>query len=204
MAFPPPKSRKEHYRNDDKPNTGGVVWNFFKRTINIPEYRNAKDNVNPAKNRTFGGLFHDFSLSSMYRRYREWPIPLRFLQRVGIPDSRSNPVFLKPPSPTLSQRTRRDGPAARSVGASPASPLGGIRQHEQVQTAEQEQGEREHSQEAQPEEYFPCTTATMLTMTATVKAMDSQRWVCRIHLFQFNVTSSARCIVLRSPSFHDF
>src|ERR1700737_4175332 len=30
----------------------------------------------------------------------------------------------------------------------------------------------------------------MLTMTATVKAMDSQRSVCRTHLFQFNVTSS--------------
>jgi hypothetical protein len=28
--------------------------------------------------------------------------------------------------------------------------------------------------------------ATMLTMTATVKAMDSQRCVCRTHLFQFN------------------
>ena len=40
------------------------------------------------------------------------------------------------------------------------------------------------------EEYFPCSTATMLTMTATVKAMDSQRCVCRTHLFQFNVTSS--------------
>src|SRR6266567_5707911 len=40
------------------------------------------------------------------------------------------------------------------------------------------------------EEYFPCTTATVLTMTATVKAMDSQRWVCRIHLFHFIVTSS--------------
>jgi hypothetical protein len=38
--------------------------------------------------------------------------------------------------------------------------------------------------------YFPCATARMLTMTATVKAMDSQRWVCRTHLFQFNVTSS--------------
>src|SRR3979490_903185 len=38
--------------------------------------------------------------------------------------------------------------------------------------------------------YFFCAMATMLTMTATVKAMDSQRWVCRIHLFQFNVTSS--------------
>ena len=35
-----------------------------------------------------------------------------------------------------------------------------------------------------------CTKATMLTMTATVKAMDSQRWICRTHLFQFNGTSS--------------
>ena len=59
VAFPHPKSRKEHYRNDDKPNTGGVLWNFFKRTINITEYRNAEDEVNPAKNRTFGGIFHD-------------------------------------------------------------------------------------------------------------------------------------------------
>jgi hypothetical protein len=25
-------------------------------------------------------------------------------------------------------------------------------------------------------------------MTATVKAMDSQRWACRTHLFQFNGT----------------
>jgi hypothetical protein len=40
------------------------------------------------------------------------------------------------------------------------------------------------------EVYLPCTTATMLTMTATVKAMDSQRCVCRTHLFQFNGTSS--------------
>jgi len=60
VAFPHPKSRKEHDRNDDKPNTGGVFWKFFKRTINITEYRNAKDDVNPAKNRTFGGIFHDY------------------------------------------------------------------------------------------------------------------------------------------------
>ena len=41
-------------------------------------------------------------------------------------------------------------PAARSAGAPPAAPLGGIRQHEQVQTGEQEQGEREYRQEAHP------------------------------------------------------
>ena len=37
--------------------------------------------------------------------------------------------------------------------------------------------------------YFFCAMATTLTMTATVKAIDSQRWVWRTHLFQFNSTS---------------
>ncbi len=37
--------------------------------------------------------------------------------------------------------------------------------------------------------YFPRTTVTPLMMTATVKTIDSQRWVCRTHLFQFNRTS---------------
>ncbi len=75
MAFPHPKSRKEHYRNDDKPNTGGVLWNFFKRTINITEYRNAKDDVNRAKNRTFGGIFHDYFVLhlSATPRHLLWP-----------------------------------------------------------------------------------------------------------------------------------
>src|SRR2546421_1622334 len=59
VAFPHPQSRKDHYRKEDKPSCGGVVWKFFKRTINIAEYRNAKDDVNPAKNRTFGALVHD-------------------------------------------------------------------------------------------------------------------------------------------------
>jgi hypothetical protein len=57
MAFPHPKSRKQHYRKEDKPNTGGVLFNF--RTIDVTEYRNAADDVNPANDRTFGGIFHD-------------------------------------------------------------------------------------------------------------------------------------------------
>src|ERR1041385_8801604 len=36
----------------------------------------------------------------------------------------------------------------------------------------------------------PRVIATKLGMTVNVKAMDSQRWVCRSHLFQFNGTSS--------------
>jgi hypothetical protein len=63
MAFPHPKSRKDHYRKGDITNNRGVVWKFFKRTINITGYRNAKDDVNPAKDRTFGGIIHDWSVN---------------------------------------------------------------------------------------------------------------------------------------------
>src|SRR5882724_9554769 len=58
MAFPHPQPRKDHYRKEDKASCGGIAWKFFKRTINITEYRNAKDEVNPAKNRTLGGSLH--------------------------------------------------------------------------------------------------------------------------------------------------
>ncbi len=47
--------------------------------------------------------------------------------------------------------------------------------------------------------YFLCAMATMLMMTATVNAMDTQRWVCRIHLFQFNVTSSEANLIKIGP-----
>jgi hypothetical protein len=39
------------------------------------------------------------------------------------------------------------------------------------------------------EVYFPPATATMLAMTAAVKAMDSQRCVCRIQWFHLNRVS---------------
>src|SRR5712672_1148413 len=52
VAFPHPQSRKNHYRNEEIPCRPGVVRNLFKRTINIADYRNAKDDVNPAKNTT--------------------------------------------------------------------------------------------------------------------------------------------------------
>ena len=42
--------------------------------------------------------------------------------------------------------------------------------------------------------YFFSPMATMLTMRATVKAIENQRWVCRIHLFQFNSASSSSAI----------
>src|ERR1044071_6848092 len=53
MALPHPKSRKDNYGNGHIPNNGGVVRKFLKGTINVTDYRNPKDNVNPAKDRTF-------------------------------------------------------------------------------------------------------------------------------------------------------
>jgi hypothetical protein len=60
MASPHPKSRKDNYRNGDIPNDRSVIWKFFKRTINIANYRNAKEDVDRAKNRTFSGISHDW------------------------------------------------------------------------------------------------------------------------------------------------
>src|ERR1700730_12543402 len=103
MPFPHPQSRKDHYRNDDKPNTAGVLRKFFKRAINIAEYRNAEDDVNPAINRTFGGVFHDdFVLSRLLTRPRRpvgrfdtellgvlrvQPLPAAELHGVGADDA---------------------------------------------------------------------------------------------------------------------
>jgi hypothetical protein len=62
MAFPHPKSRQGKYRKKDKSNERCVVWDLVERTINIPDYGNAKDEMNPAKNPTF-----DASVCDVYR-----------------------------------------------------------------------------------------------------------------------------------------
>ena len=66
MALPHPKSRKNHYWKEDKPNSRSVVWNLFKRTVNVTDYRNGNDDVNPANNRTFSGFFHDWVVNLFY------------------------------------------------------------------------------------------------------------------------------------------
>jgi hypothetical protein len=50
MTFPHPKPRKQQYRKKDIPNTEGVVVSIRRGIINVTEYRNATDDVNPAKN----------------------------------------------------------------------------------------------------------------------------------------------------------
>jgi hypothetical protein len=62
MAFPHPESRKNKDRKEDKPNSGGVIWNLFERTVNITEYRNGKDDVNPAKNCPRAWSMHCFAI----------------------------------------------------------------------------------------------------------------------------------------------
>jgi len=50
MAFPHPESRKDHYRNEQIPSKGSVLWNLVERTIDVTNDRNANDQVNAAKN----------------------------------------------------------------------------------------------------------------------------------------------------------
>src|SRR6267142_275709 len=85
MAFPHPKSRKEHYWHEDKPSSRRVVWNLFERTINIAEYRNAKKDVNRAKDPTFGALVHDWLLHGFAIL-----LDSRFLSRPRWPAGRVN------------------------------------------------------------------------------------------------------------------
>jgi len=84
MAFPHPQSRKDHYWKEDKPSCGSVVWKFFKWTVDVAEYRNGKDDVNPAKDGTLGGFFHN-DLSSRYRRARKGERPSgNILGTIGV------------------------------------------------------------------------------------------------------------------------
>ena len=59
MAFPHPQTCKDHDRKEDVASWRGIVGEFFEGAINVAEYRNCKDDVDPAKNRTSGGIFHD-------------------------------------------------------------------------------------------------------------------------------------------------
>src|SRR3984893_17550824 len=93
MAFPHPQSRKDHYRKEDIPVWGGIARKFFKRTINITEYRNAKDDVNPAKNRALGGIIHG-RLRERGRDIVLQSVDSRFLSRLRRPTGRFNAELL--------------------------------------------------------------------------------------------------------------
>ena len=72
MAFPHPQSRKDHYRKEDKAGCGGIVRKLRKRTINVTEYWNAEDDVNPAKDQTLRVLVHhEFPSGSDARSVRD-------------------------------------------------------------------------------------------------------------------------------------
>src|SRR5712671_3173489 len=51
-----PDPRKDNYRDEDKPNSARILLDFRWHAINVTEYRNGDDEVNPTKNRTFGGI----------------------------------------------------------------------------------------------------------------------------------------------------
>jgi hypothetical protein len=59
VAFPHPQTCEDHYWEEEKSSCGGIAWKFFERAIDVAEYRDAEDDVNPAKNRALGGAIHD-------------------------------------------------------------------------------------------------------------------------------------------------
>ena len=83
-AFPHPKSRKHDHGKIDKPEIRQILQRLRGRAINVTGKRKGKDDVGPAKDRTFGGVFHDSqlvasamrclafvsSVSSLHRRLR--------------------------------------------------------------------------------------------------------------------------------------
>jgi len=70
MAFPHPQSGKDPYWQEDKASSERIVWKFFKRIVDITEYRNAEEDVNPAKNPTFVGFLHDQFVPPMLSVFR--------------------------------------------------------------------------------------------------------------------------------------
>src|SRR5213080_4163680 len=56
MAFPHPKSRKDKCRNEDKPSSGGIVRDFFKRTINMSRYVSVNYDVKSFKISAFSAM----------------------------------------------------------------------------------------------------------------------------------------------------
>jgi hypothetical protein len=107
MALPHPQSRQDHYRKEDKPGCGGVAGKLFKRTIDITQYRNAKDDVNPAKNRALGRITDHDCL-----RQCAWCIVFR---------SARFTIFAPPEAASWAFRCRTAGRTLHSISASRTS-----------------------------------------------------------------------------------
>src|SRR5215472_8999461 len=95
MAFPHPKSRKDKDRNEDKPSSGGVVWNLVERTVNVTDYRNGQDDVNPANNRTFGGIKH-MRVLLCYRSFISNCLAYSAFSRCQPPNCIASPPAMRP------------------------------------------------------------------------------------------------------------
>ena len=97
MAFPHPQPRKENYGKRDIPNNGSVVWKLFKGTINVTDDRNAEDDVNPAKNRTFGGISHSIPFHREFAAHIFRPATLGF-SIVWLQKNKGGMLFAGPAS----------------------------------------------------------------------------------------------------------
>src|SRR6185437_13761671 len=92
MTFPHPKSRKDKCGNEDEPSGRGVVGNLVKRAVNVADYRNSQDDMNPAANGTLSGITHMqvllwFFQAELAGIFRVQPLPVAELHRVPTGDA---------------------------------------------------------------------------------------------------------------------
>src|ERR1700722_13978845 len=105
MSFPHPQSRKDKYRNEDKPRSGGVVWNLVERTVNVTDDRNAQHDVNPANNRTYSGITH-MQVLLCYLSFIPNCMAYSAFSRCQPPNSIASPPAMRPMGVPLRRRSR--------------------------------------------------------------------------------------------------
>ena len=111
---------------------------------------------------------------------------VRILLRVAPRQSPSSAIRFE-----MSSRPTDPGSLRTFSCCPPSAPLGGIRQREQIQTGEQEKGEREQRRVRHPGRRHPASLgqSNEVGNDRHREAIDTQRWICRIQMFQFNGTS---------------
>jgi hypothetical protein len=58
ITLPHPQTREQNNRKVEIPEKGNVLHGFLRRPINVSNYKQAKDDVNPPEDRSFGVGVH--------------------------------------------------------------------------------------------------------------------------------------------------
>src|SRR3954462_13235588 len=79
VSFPHPQSGKYHQRKKDISSRTGVARKLFERTVDIAEYRNAKNEVNASENHTLVHKILPYKLICFLPGHRKCPASASWL-----------------------------------------------------------------------------------------------------------------------------